>query len=256
MVEQKNFTLVILQARMSSSRFPGKVMMPINGEPMIYRQIERIEEASVVDSLIVATSTDSSDDVLAGYLKAKGVQVFRGSLENVLSRFLEIEAQIQPTTIIRLTGDCPLVMPELIDKMVVRFYDSNVDYLSNTLEPTFPDGLDIEILKASALRKLGTFKLSTAEREHVTLGIYRRPLEFSLENYRGHQDLSKNRWTVDYFQDLEFVRQVFINFEGEESKFSFEDTMIFLANNKDIKSAISPDRRNEKLGGMGVEESL
>jgi spore coat polysaccharide biosynthesis protein SpsF len=252
MVKQEKFTLVILQARMSSSRLPGKVMLPINGKPMIYRQIKRVEEASAIDSLIVATSTDSSDDVLVEYLTTKGVKVFRGSLEDVLSRFLEIEIQIQPAAIVRLTADCPLVMPELIDEMVARFYELNVDYLSNTLGPTYPDGLDIEIVKASALRKLGKLNLTKAEREHVTLGIYKRPLDFTLENYQGDQDLSDNRWTVDYLEDLEFVRQVFMKFEGEESKFSLAETIEFLHNNRHIKSAISPDRRNEKLGGIDV----
>jgi len=248
MVREEHFTVAILQARMSSSRLPGKVMMPINDVPMIYRQIERIKQATTINELIVATSTDPSDDELVEYLGTNGVRVFRGSLDDVLSRFLEIEIDVQPTTIIRLTGDCPLVMPELIDKMIIRFYESNVDYLSNTLEPTYPDGLDIEIIKASAIRRLAKFELSDAEREHVTLGIYRRPSLFTLENFRGDVDLNQNRWTVDYLEDLQFVRQVFSAFKGRESTFSFADTIMFLSSNQGLKSAISSDRRNEKLG--------
>ena len=254
MVRTDHFTLAILQARMSSSRLPGKVMMPITGVPMIYRQIERIRLSTTINEIIIATSTDSSDDVLVEYLRTHGIRVFRGSLDDVLSRFLEIEIEVQPTAIIRLSGDCPLVMPELIDKMVIQFYESNVDYLSNTLEPTYPDGLDIEIITASAIRKLAKYELSEAEREHVTLGIYRRPSEFTLENFRGEEDLNQNRWTVDYLEDLQFVRQVFIAFDGQESTFSFEDTIMFLKSNQDIKSAISSDRRNEKLGGFDVGE--
>lgn len=248
MVRTENFTLAILQARMSSSRLPGKVMMQINDVPMIYRQIERIKQSRTINDLIVATSTDSSDDLLVEYLNNKGVRVFRGSLDDVLSRFLEIEIQVKPTTIIRLTGDCPLVMSELIDKMIIRFDESNVDYLSNTLEPTYPDGLDVEIIKASAIRRLAKFELSDAEREHVTLGIYRRPSIFKLENFRGEEDLSQNRWTVDYLEDLHFVRQVFSAFHGVESTFSYAETIMFLNDNPRLKSAISPDRRNEKLG--------
>ena len=149
MVTEDLFTVAILQARMSSSRLPGKVMMPINGEPMIYRQIERIRQASTIDEVIVATSTDPSDDSLVEFLLDKGIEVFRGSLNDVLSRFSEIQKIIKSTAIIRFTGDCPLVMPELIDRMMAKFYETNVDYLSNTLEPTYPDGLDVEIIRPS-----------------------------------------------------------------------------------------------------------
>lgn len=252
MVRMERFSLAILQARMSSSRLPGKVMMPINGEPMIYRQIERIRQATVIDELIVATSTDPSDDPLVEFLKAKNIEVYRGSLDDVLSRFLEIETQTKPTAIIRLTGDCPLVMPELINEMVEHFYESNVDYLSNTLEPTFPDGLDVEVVRASIFSKLTAYELSDAEREHVTLGIYSRPSVFTLENFCGIEDLSRKRWTVDYLEDLVFVGQVFSAFKGRESTFSFEDVIQLLRNDPDLGSAISADRRNEQLGGTDV----
>lgn len=244
----ERFTTAILQARMSSSRLPGKVMLQINGEPMIYRQIDRIRQASVIDELIVATSTDSSDDPLVEFLEVKGIKVFRGSLDDVLSRFLEIESETNPTAIIRLTGDCPLVMPELIDKMVVQFYESNVDYLSNTLKPTYPDGLDVEVIRPSAFEELAAFDLSGAEREHVTLGIYSRPTLFKLENYCGSENLSQKRWTVDYLEDLMFVRQIFSAFEGRESTFTFEDVLLLLTNYPELRSAISADRRNEQLG--------
>ncbi len=254
MVKRDLFTVAILQARMSSSRLPGKVMMPINGEPMIYRQIERVRQASTINEVIVATSTDSSDDSLAEFLLDKGIKVFRGSLHDVLSRFSEIQKDIKSTAIIRLTGDCPLVMPELIDQMVAKFYEANVDYLSNTLEPTYPDGLDVEIVRPSVFAKLASLDLSGAEREHVTLGIYSRPSIFKLEKFLGDVDLSQRRWTVDYLEDLVFVRRIFNEFKGGESTFDFEDTMLFLANEPDLKSAISADRRNEKLGGKNIGE--
>lgn len=239
---------------MSSSRLPGKVMLPINGEPMIFRQIERIRQASTIDEVIVATSTDPSDDSLIEFLLDKGIEVFRGSLDDVLSRFLEIQREMYSTAIIRLTGDCPLVMPELIDAMVAKFYETDVDYLSNTLKPTYPDGLDVEVIKPSALEKLAAFDLSGAEREHVTLGIYSRSSIFTLKNFRGEKDLSQRRWTVDYLEDLAFVRKVFSEFEGRESFFTLEDTMELIVNNPGLKSAISADRRNEQLGGKEIGE--
>ena len=254
MVKGALFTLAILQARMSSSRLPGKVMMPINGEPMIYRQIERIRQASTINEVIVATSTDPSDDSLVQFLQDKGIVVSRGPLNDVLSRFTKIQQETESTAIIRLTADCPLVMPELIDKMVARFYDANVDYLSNTLQLSFPDGLDVEVIRPSVFKILAELNLSETEREHVTLGIYSRPSLFTLENFHFGEDLSQRRWTVDYLEDLMFIRRVFNEFTGRESTFTFEDTMLFLANEPSLKSAISADRRNEQLGGIQVEE--
>ncbi len=223
-------------------------MMLINGEPMIYRQIERIGQSKAIDRLIVATSIDPSDDKLADFLQLKGISVYRGELDDVLSRFLEIEKATHPSVIVRLTGDCPLVMPELIDEMVAQFYESKLDYLSNTLKLTFPDGLDIEIIRSSVLIKVLALNPSIAEREHVTLGIYRRPGVFKIDNFSNNVDLSQHRWTVDYLEDLIFVRQVFDAFKGREASFNLEDLMQFLSSNPGLKSAISADLRNERLG--------
>ena len=239
-------TLAILQARMSSTRLPGKVLKLINGKPMIYWQIERIRQSKSIDQLIVATSTDESDDSLSNYLAGIGIQVYRGSLDDVLSRFQEITIETVPHTVIRLTGDCPLVMPELLDEMVEDFVQSNVDYLSNALEPTFPDGLDIEIMKASSLARLTEFKLTDFEREHVTLGILERRNVFNCENFSNFEDLSNMRWTVDYQEDLTFVRLIFAAFKGREITFTFRDVLQFLENNPGIYSEISGDRRNEQ----------
>ena len=181
-------TLVILQARMSSNRLPGKVMKEINGMPMIYWQIQRILRSKAVDDLIVATSTDVTDDVLAGYLKGISVKVFRGNLNDVLSRYLEASLAYPHGALIRLTGDCPLVMPDLIDQMVKEFYSLDADYLSNTLKPTYPDGLDIEIIKKGVLNRLVAFSLNQREKEHVTFGIYTRPEIFKCINYENLRD--------------------------------------------------------------------
>jgi spore coat polysaccharide biosynthesis protein SpsF len=250
----EKLTLGILQARMSSSRLPGKVMMLINGEPMIYRQIERIRLSKSINELVVATSTDPSDDVLVDFLKMKGVSVFRGKLNDVFSRFLEIAKLYEPSAVVRLTGDCPLVMPELIDQMVTHFYHENLDYLSNTLKLTFPDGLDIEVINTNVLYALAELNLSESEQEHVTLGIYGRPHSFKLGNYACEMDLSQERWTVDYAEDLRFVRQVFATFKGSESTFKIEDILSLLSSNSSLRSAISPTRRNEKLTNKLIGE--
>ena len=242
-----NQTLVILQARMSSSRLPGKVMMKINDKPMIYWQIMRILEAESVNKLVVATSLDATDDCLVDYLEDNLIKVHRGSLDNVLSRFTEVTAKYDYDALIRLTGDCPLVMPELIDQMVDKFYDLNVDYLSNTIEPTFPDGLDIEIIGRGILEKLATFKLVKMELEHVTYGIYTRPETFSLFNFTSKSNLSTERWTVDYQEDLDFVRAIFKEFSGREKYFSYQEILDYLSKEPESVHQNRGYRRNEQL---------
>jgi spore coat polysaccharide biosynthesis protein SpsF len=240
--------LVILQARMSSTRLPGKVLAVINERPMIYWQIMRIIKAKQVDEIIVATSTDQSDDVLAEFLHQNGFLVERGSIENVLERFLQIlEHTKDYENIVRLTADCPLVMPSLIDEMLTKFDCSNIDYLSNALEPTFPDGLDIEIVKRSAITRLGDYLLSTAEMEHVTLGLRNRTKDFVVENYSQEPDLSNLRWTVDYEEDLEFVRGVYAEFKGNEAVFGYQDLLNLLTTKPELKSKISGNLRNVTL---------
>ena len=222
-------TIVILQARTSSTRLPGKVMMEINDEPMIYWQAKRILSAKRIDKLIIATSSDSTDNELANYLLRKGFLVYRGSLDNVLSRFLEVSAMHQHDAIVRLTGDCPLVMPELLDAMISKFYEEEIDYLSNIIPPTYPDGLDIEIVRCGVLERLIRFNLSSEEIEHVTMGIYNRPESFKLSNFKNLSDNSNQRWTVDYQSDFDFVSRIFHEFRNRESEFTLKELIDFLA---------------------------
>lgn len=240
-----NKNLAILQARMSSTRLPGKVLADVNGKPMIYWQIMRIREAKRIDELVVVTSTDQSDDVLAEYLLKCGVLVERGPIDNVLERFLQALNRFREyENIVRLTGDCPLVMPNLIDEMITKFDNSDLDYLSNALEPTFPDGLDIEIVKRSALIRLSDYPLSLTEREHVTLGLRNRMKDFSIENFSQVQDLSILRWTVDYEGDLEFVRKVYDGFKGRELTFNLQDLLDLLEGKPELVNEISGNLRN------------
>jgi spore coat polysaccharide biosynthesis protein SpsF len=243
----KKSTLVVLQARMSSNRLPGKVMKDVNGFPMIYWQIQRILRSKAVDELVVATSTDTTDDVLVNFLMGCSVKVYRGDLNDVFSRFLGASLVYPHDALIRLTGDCPLVMPELIDEMVKEFYSLDVDYLSNTLQPTYPDGLDIEIIKKGALNRLEGFSLNQKEKEHVTLGIYTRPEEFNCVNYQNFGDYSSQRWTVDYQEDFDFVQQIFLRFQGQESEFTYGDVNEYLTLNPGIEGINSDFQRNEGL---------
>ena len=238
-----NEALVILQARMSSKRFPGKVLEKISGEPMIIRQINRIKCAKRVRDIVVATTRDQSDDSLAGLLLDKKIEVHRGATEDVFSRYLEILSTNFTPNVVRLTADCPLVIPELVDAMIDNFWRSNCDYLSNTIKPTFPHGLDVEVFSRTSLIHLSSFELSDSEKEHVTLGFHNRKAEFRRLNYLHDKDYSNLRWTVDYPQDLEYVRTVYSNFAGREHEFGLQEIIDLLIQNPTMKSDIPPVHR-------------
>lgn len=231
---------------MSSTRLPGKVLKEINGQPMISWQIARILK-SKVDGIILATSLESSDDILAETVQALGVPVVRGSIDDVLSRFIKAIEIYEPTNILRLTADCPLVMPEIINEMLDEFERYPCDYMSNTNPPTFPDGLDVEIVSAKTMCRLADFDLNNQEREHVTLGIYRRQNEFLSRNYISDKDFSGFRWTVDYSEDLDFVREVYSSFEGNEDQFSFEDVLRLVTSGSIADNVLQSNLRNITL---------
>jgi spore coat polysaccharide biosynthesis protein SpsF len=239
--------LVVIQARMNSTRFPGKVLADLHGEPMIKYQIERVKSSQEVNQIVVATSTEESDNELSDYLNSVSQPVFRGPLNNVLLRFLQVLDTYNPSYFIRITGDCPLVMPDLLDEMIRQFTNSDLDYLSNVIEPSFPDGLDIEIVSTHAFRNLAKLNLSTVEREHVTLGLYSRPSQFKIQNFGSNLGMQRERWTVDYPEDLEFIRRV-VAFEKTQSKLlEISEVLKYLKNNPEAQNKLSGDLRNEAL---------
>ena len=227
-------TLVILQARMSSRRLPGKVLLILNDKPMIYWQIKRILRAKSITKLVVAISEHPSDDILANYLDEIAQEYIRGPLDNVLERFIQANKLYNPQSIVRITGDCPFVMPEIIDSVVSLFNETKSDYVSNVVDLTFPDGLDVEVFKANVLEKLTNYPLSSVEKEHVTLGILNRKDDFIIGNYSNSKNLSHYRWTVDTAEDFNFVSKIFANFRSSEVAFTFDEIQRFIENNPEI----------------------
>jgi len=227
-------TLVILQARMSSRRLPGKVLLTLNDKPIIYWQIKRILRAKSITKLVVAISVHPSDDILANYLDEIAQEYIRGPLDNVLERFIQANKLYNPQSIVRITGDCPFVMPEIIDSIVNLFNETKYDYVSNVVDLTFPDGLDVEVFKANILEKLMNYPLTCAEKEHVTLGILNRKDDFIIGNYSNSKNLSHYRWTVDTVEDYNFVSKIFTNFRSSEGTFTFDDIQRFIENNPEI----------------------
>lgn len=240
---------VILQARMGSSRLPGKVIREINGKPMVIWQISRILRARRIGKLIVATTVNEEDDLLCSILESNKIEYFRGSEEDVYARFLEIVETIRDEYFIRLTADCPLVMPELIDDMIEKYLELNLDYISNSNPPTFPDGLDIEIIKSKTFVGLKEQDLSNEEREHVTLALYNGKRKYEILNHNCSINLSNLRWTVDYEEDFQFVKEVYSEFLGVEAEFQFKDLMDLLNSKPLLVNRRSGLYRNIKLRG-------
>jgi spore coat polysaccharide biosynthesis protein SpsF len=236
--------LAVLQARMSSTRLPGKVLAPVAGAPMILRQIERLRRARRLERIVVATSTRADDDPLATAVEAAGVPVHRGDLDDVLGRFIGALDAFGPVeTLVRLTADCPLADPGVIDATLRCFDDAGADYASNVAEPrTFPKGLDVEVMKAAALRRAAAETADPYDREHVTPYLYRNPDRFRLARYAQDADEGEVRWTVDRPDDLEFVRAVYDALYPAAPAFDSDAIRAFVRGRPDL-ARLGGDRR-------------
>ena len=241
-------TLAILQARTSSRRLPGKVLKPIMGEPMILRQIERIERASSLDRLVVATSVDPSDDALAEACAQAGKAVYRGALDDVLDRFNRAAEADAPEQVVRLTGDCPLADWTVIDRVVESCIAQGVDYASNTMSRTWPHGLDVEVIRFSALACAWREATTPYDREHVTPFIYHHPERFTLTNVaRDGADLTGLRWTVDEPEDFSFVTEVYQALYPTDPAFTSEDILELLRRRPELQEINAGRRPKEGL---------
>ncbi|MBX3193971.1 MAG: glycosyltransferase family protein [Microbacteriaceae bacterium] len=229
----------VLQARMSSSRLPGKVLAPLAGQPMILRIVERIRRSRELDDLVVVTSTDPSDDPLVHVLEGAGVTVRRGSLTDVLSRFVAVAEEFEPEAIVRLTGDNPLVDPDVIDLVVRAHRDGGADYTSNSLTRTFPDGLNAEAVDPAALLSLAARPLQPDEHEHVTIGVYRRPEEFRIAQVTQAEDHSELRWTVDYPEDFAFAEAVYDRLHSQNPGFGQADVLALLEREPELRRTVA-----------------
>lgn len=237
--------LGILQARVSSTRLPGKVLLPLLGKSMIVRQIERLKRVRQIDKLILATSVDSSDDRLVEACRLEGIDCFRGSLDDVLDRFYHAALPYKPEYVVRLTGDCPLADPETIDRLISFFLEGGYDYCSNCVEPTFPDGLDAEIFSFSCLERAWEEATLPSQREHVTPYINLQPDKFSLACMKNDRDLSGLRWTVDEPADFEFVTRIYEALYPDNPEFTTDDILNLLEAQPELLNINSAFKRNE-----------
>ncbi len=203
--------VALVQARMGSTRLPNKVMRPIGGTPMIELLLSRLSRAKEVDQIVVATSVDMRNQSLVDHVRKLGYACEQGSENDVLDRFVQAARAHQADVVVRITGDCPLVDPALVDEVVRRFKESGVDYFSNTDPPTYPDGLDIEVFSLNVLEQANKETNKPFDREHVTPYLHESGL-FKTASMQHSQDLSTLRWTVDEPADFSVVEKVFQHF--------------------------------------------
>ena len=236
-------TVAIVQARMGSSRLPDKVMLFINGAPMIELLLRRLSNAKRIDQIILATSDDSREQPLCDHVSDLGYDVFRGSENDVLDRFYQAAKPYQPDTVVRITGDSPLIDPDLVDCVIAAYEAQGVDYMSNALPPTYPDGLDTEVFSFHALEVAASKATKFRDREHVTPFIRESGL-FKTDNFSHEGDCSKERWTVDEPEDFEVVKNIFEHFHPR-TDFSWLEVMALRQEQPDLFKANEHIMRNE-----------
>jgi spore coat polysaccharide biosynthesis protein SpsF len=213
----------IIQARTGSTRLPGKVLADIDGRPMLWHVVERTRSAETLDDVIVATTTETADDAIVAFCRVHNVHCFRGSEMDVLDRYYCAAREYNSQAVVRITSDCPLIDPEIIDKTVRAFLMEQPDYASNCVVRTYPRGLDTEVISFQALRSAWRDARQGYQRTHVTPYIYENPGRFRTLSVTGGLDWSAHRWTVDTPEDLEFVRAIYSRREG--SNFLLSDVL-------------------------------
>lgn len=220
-------TVAIIQARMGSTRLPGKVLMDLAGETVLHRVVSRVRRCALVSDVVVATSTDPGDDQIVQECRRLDTRVFRGSERDVLDRYYRAAQDAHADVIVRITSDCPLIDPEISDKTIQAFLDVRPDYASNVLERTYPRGLDTEVVSFPALESAWHDAHETYQREHVMPFLYQNPERFTLLSVKGERDFSQHRWTLDTPEDLEFLRAVYAR-AASKNNFSWQEALRIL----------------------------
>lgn len=237
--------LAIVQARCSSSRLPSKVIKELAGKPMIIQELDRLSRSKMIDKIVLATSTEISDEPLAKVVVDEGFTVYRGNLDDVLDRYYCCAKEYQPMHVVRITGDCPVIDWRLVDKVIKTHIEHCNDY--TCLSEEYPDGLDTEVMKFSALEEACRKARFLSEREHVTLYFRNHENDFRIETISGRENWGAMRWTVDEPQDFVFITQVFAELYSSNKDFSMDDILLLLKKKPKLRNINQGIKRNEGL---------
>ena len=246
--------LAILQARTSSSRLPRKVLCPLLGSAMILRQLERLNRSKEISKIVLATSIDESDDMLAATVETAGYAVYRGSLDDVLRRYYACAVEYAADHIVRVTGDCPLIDWRIVDDVIARHLAENNDYTHTT--ERFPDGLDTEVMTFTALEHAHREAQLSSEREHVTLYFRNHPERFRIGDVDCAEDYGNLRWTVDEPCDFALVEAIYEQLYSSNPDFSMQDILVLLDEKPELRLINQGIVRNEGLQKSIAEDEL
>lgn len=229
--------VVIIQARMGSTRLPGKVLRTLADKTVLAHVIERAQAFHNVQGIVVATTVGSQDDPIVEEAKRKGVMVYRGSESDVLSRYYEAAFQVQADTVIRITSDCPLIDPEVSSYVIQEYLKEGIyDYVSNTLERTYPRGLDAEIFSFASLEMAYRETSEIHDREHVTPYLYNNPHRFSCRSVVCQDGILDYRWTLDTPEDWELIQRIYESLYHPGRLFSWKEARAFMQQNPELVS--------------------
>ena len=245
--------LAIVQARMSSTRLPGKVLKKVNGKPLIEILFHRLSRSKKIDKVILATSENAENNRLAETIEQLSFDVFRGSEDDVLDRYYQAAKVYKPQVVVRITGDCPIIDPAIIDEVISLYEKEDADYASNINPPTYPDGLDVEVLSFDSLKEANKKAKISHEREHVTPFI-RANNKLKNINLSNDTDLSKERWTVDDPDDLSVIENI-LNHFAPDLDFSWKDVLELKKTHPDYFEANKSIKRNAGAG-LGTGQKL
>jgi spore coat polysaccharide biosynthesis protein SpsF len=242
-MNQPENIIAIIQARMSSTRLPGKVLMPLAGKPVLEHVVRRLQTCKTITGIVVATSTGKSDDAIQAWCEKEGVHCYRGSLDDVLDRYYQAAKLYKADAVVRITADCPAIDPVIVDEVVMGFLAGGYDYYG--LSGEFPDGLDCTVFSFAALERTWREATLKSEREHVGPYVEKHPELFKLGGYKKFTGLSHHRWTLDEPRDYEFLQAVFARLYRGASPFLAAEILAFLDKEPEIMTINSNIIRNE-----------
>ncbi|MDZ8135045.1 MAG: glycosyltransferase family protein [Nostoc sp. DedQUE04] len=221
-------TVIIVQARMTSTRLPEKVLKKVLDKPLLEYQIERLKRVKLIDEIVIATTNNSTDLPIIELCDRLSIPYFRGSEEDVLARYYGAAKEHQADVVVRVTSDCPLIDPQVIDKVIQFYINYEYDYVSNSLERSYPRGMDTEVFSFLALHQAFVEATAQPDREHVTPFIYMHPERYRLAQVVYSENESSHRWTVDTADDFELIKRIIEALYPEIPKFTLEDCLDLL----------------------------
>ena len=237
----------IIQARVSSTRLPGKVLKEVLGKQLLVHLLDRVGKSKRIDKIVIATSEEKSDDPIELIADKMGITCYRGSLIDVLARYYNAAVAVKADHIVRLTGDCPLIDPVIIDEVISFYLDGKYDYASNVVEPTFPDGEDVEVMSFASLEMSHNEARLPSHREHVTQYILSNREKFNIGSLKRGEDISSLRWTLDEPADYEFIKRVYEALYESKPDFGLFEVMALLREKPELGRINAGIGRNEGL---------